>query len=169
MKKQILLLALMLFAVSGLYAQGYIFVNSEKIFKSQADYNEAIKQLEELTTAYQKNIDDAYATIEQTYNNYQAQKAYLSDTRRAEREEAIIAMERKVTDYQKEKFGPEGELMKKRLELIKPIQERVFGAINKYAEANGYTMVVDVVNNQTLLYYPPALNKTEEIITLLNQ
>ncbi len=169
MKKQILLLVLMLFAVSGLYAQGYIFVNSEQIFKSQADYNEAIKQLEELTTAYQKNIDDAYATIEQNYNNYQAQKAYLSDTRRAEREEAIIAMERKVTDYQKEKFGPEGELMKKRLELIKPIQERVFGAINKYAEANGYTMVVDVVNNQTLLYYSPALNKTEEIITLLNQ
>lgn len=159
----------MIFAVSGLYAQSYMFVNSETIFKSQTDYNAAIQQLEELTAAYQKNIDNAYATIEQAYNNYQAQKAYLSDTRQAEREEEIISMERKVTDYQKEKFGPEGELMKKRLELIKPIQERVFGAISKYAEANGYTMVVDIVNNQTLLYYSPALNKTEEIITLLNQ
>lgn len=169
MKKQMLLAVCMLFAVSGLSAQGYIFVNSETVFKSQADYNEAIQQLEDLTAAYQKNIDDAYETIEQTYNNYQAQKAYLSETRQAEREEQIISMERKVTAYQQEKFGPEGELMKKRLELIKPIQDRVFAAIDQYAKTNGYTMVVDIVNNQTLLYYDSNLNKTQEIINLLNQ
>ncbi len=159
----------MLLSVCGVSAQSYIFVNSEKVFKSQASYNTAIKQLEDLTAAYQKNIDDAYATIEQAYTNYQSQKAYLSDTRRNEREQEIIDMEHKVTAYQQEKFGNEGEVMKKRLELIKPIQDKVFAVINKYAETNNHTMVVDVVNNQTLLYYAPALDKTQEIINLLNQ
>lgn len=57
--------------------------------------------------------------------------------------------------------------MKKRTELIKPIQDKVFAAINQYAEANKYTMVLDVVNNQTLLYYSPSLDKTQDIINLL--
>ena len=60
-------------------------------------------------------------------------------------------------------------MMKKRLELIKPTQERVFAAINKYAETNSLGMVVDRANNQTLLYYSPALDKTEEIINSLNK
>ena len=60
-------------------------------------------------------------------------------------------------------------MIKKRLELIKPIQERVFAAINQYAETNQITMVIDRANNQTLLYYAPALDKTNAIITLLKQ
>lgn len=85
-----------------------------------------------------------------------------------EREEQIVNREKEIKKYQQDVFGPEGELMKKRIELIKPIQERVFAAINKYAETNNLGMDVDRANNQTLLYYQPALDKTDEIIKMLN-
>jgi len=103
------------------------------------------------------------------YETYQSQKGYLSEINRNAREEEIIKREKDIKKYQQEVFGPEGDLIKKRLELIKPIQERVFAAINQYAETNQITMVIDRANNQTLLYYAPALDKTNAIITLLKQ
>ena len=165
MKKFVVLFALVFCAASGAWAQSYVFVNSETIFKSQADYNSAIKQLDDLSAEYQKNIDDAYAELDETFNNYAAQRGYLSETSRQNREEQIVNREKEIKKYQQDVFGPEGELMKKRIELIKPIQER---AINKYAETNNLGMVVDRANNQTLLYYQPALDKTDEIIKMLN-
>ena len=127
------------------------------------------KQLDDLSAQYQKNIDEAYATLDQMYETYQSQKGYLSEINRNAREEEIIKREKDIKKYQQEVFGPEGDLIKKRLELIKPIQERVFAAINQYAETNQITMVIDRANNQTLLYYAPALDKTNAIITLLKQ
>ena len=103
------------------------------------------------------------------YETYQSQKGYLSEINRNAREEEIIKREKDIKKYQQEVFGPEGDLIKKRLELIKPIQERVFAAINQYAETNQITMVIDRANNQTLLYYAPALDKPNAIITMLKQ
>ena len=159
MKKFLLSCAVLFLAVGGAYAQSYIFVNSEKVFKSQNDYNTAIQQLDDLAKQYQKNVDDAYQTLEEAYSNYQAQKNYLSETKRAAKEQEIVELEKEVQKYQQDVLGPQGDLMKKRTELIKPI--------NQYAEANKYTMVLDVVNNQTLLYYSPSLDKTQDIINLL--
>ena len=166
MKKLIVLFVLAVAATGSALAQSsYVFVDSEAIFKSLDDYNAAIKQLDDLSAQYQKNIDEAYATLDQMYETYQSQKGYLSEINRNAREEEIIKREKD----QQEVFGPEGDLIKKRLELIKPIQERVFAAINQYAETNQITMVIDRANNQTLLYYAPALDKTNAIITLLKQ
>ena len=167
MKKFLLSCAVLFLAVGGAYAQSYIFVNSEKVFKSQNDYNTAIQQLDDLAKQYQKNVDDANQTLEEAYSNYQAQKNYLSETKRAAKEQEIVELEKEVQKYQQDVLGPQGDLMKKRTELIKPIQDKVFAAINQYAEANKYTMVLDVVNNQTLLYYSPSLDKTQDIINLL--
>ena len=155
MKKLIVLFVLAVAATGSALAQSsYVFVDSEAIFKSLDDYNAAIKQLDDLSAQYQKNIDEAYATLDQMYETYQSQKGYLSEINRNAREEEIIKREKDI---------------KKRLELIKPIQERVFAAINQYAETNQITMVIDRANNQTLLYYAPALDKTNAIITLLKQ
>lgn len=168
MKKVLVLIAAVFCSLSAVYAQGYIFVNSETIFKSQASYNTAIKDLETLAQTYQKNIDEAYAELDKTFNNYQAQKSYLSESARQIREEDIIKREKEIEKYQEDVLGQDGDLMKKRVEKIKPIQDKVFGAINSYAEKNGNSMVIDIVNNATLLYYSKSLDKTQEVINLLN-
>lgn len=172
MKRLIVLFVFMCCVVGAMQAQsqpqGYVFINSETVFKSQTDYNEAIKQLDDLAKQYQQEIDQAFADLDEQYNNYIAQRGYLSETSKKMREDEIINRERELKQYQEQIFGPEGDLMKKRIELIKPIQERVFGVINSYAESHGLGMIIDRANNQTLLYYAPALDKTEEIINLLN-
>lgn len=166
--KRIIVLAIIVFGIStSAFSQSYIFVDSEKVFKSMTDYNTAITELEKMTEDAQKKIDDTYKEIDDLFNRYQEQKASLSQSDRNRIEEHIIATEKSIKEYQEGAFGQEGSLMKSRMERIKPIQERVFAAINKYATTNKCGAVIDLVNNQTILYYLPALDKTEEIIKLL--
>lgn len=167
MRKVFLLTVMMIGCCFTAYSQGQIFVDSEKVFKSINEYNSAIQSLENMAETAQKRIDDTFERIDQLYNNYQAQRAYLSESARTTREDEIIRMEREINEFQENYFGQDGEFMKTRVNLIKPIQDRVFAAINSYAQSNGYTSVVDIVNNQTLLYYSPALDKTQDIINLL--
>ena len=169
MKKFVVLFALVFCAASGAWAQSYVFVNSETIFKSQADYNSAIKQLDDLSAEYQKNIDDAYAELDETFNNYAAQRGYLSETSRQNREEQIVNREKEIKKYQQDVFGPEGELMKKRIEVISPIQKQVFGAIETYAKQAGADLVLDSANNPTLLYTNPSVERTQQVIDALKK
>lgn len=165
--KKLLLLIIMMGCSLTAHSQGHVFVDSEKVFKSIAAYNEAISTLEKMAEAAQKRIDETFQTIDQMYNAYQAQRAYLSESSRNAREEEIIRMEREINQFQENFFGQDGQFIRTRIGMIKPIQDRVFNVVSNYAQSNGYTMVVDIVNNQTLLYYSPALDKTEAIINLL--
>ncbi len=166
MKKSILLSLVLCAACTAAFAQKHMVVNTETIFKALPQYTAAIDQIDNLAKQYQSVIDQNYQSIEKQYNDYQAQRAYLTESARRSREDAIVAREKEVEKYQEEKFGQEGEIIKKRVELIKPIQDKVFGVINKYAEANGYTLVLDITTNPTVIYYSPSVDKTQEIITL---
>lgn len=148
-------------------AQNYMVVNTETVFKSMAAYANAESSLETLGEQYQREIDDAYAAVEKMYNDYIAQKPYLSESSRATREEAILDREAQILERQESLFGPEGELMKRRVEMIKPIQDRVFETINRYAQTNGFALVIDLANNPTVLYHSSAADKTQEIIKLV--
>ncbi len=152
-----------------LSAQNYIIVNSEKIFKSLDNYNQAITSLDELAKQYQSQVDAKYEEIEKLYNTYQSQKQSLSAATRQARENEIITKEQEAQEYQESLFGQEGELMKKRLELIQPIQEQVFGAIEAYAKEVGADMVLDSSNNPTLLYNNPAIERTQQVIDALKK
>ncbi len=152
-----------------LSAQNYIIVNSEKIFKSLDNYNQAITSLDELAKQYQSQVDAKYEEIEKLYNTYQSQKQSLSAATRQARENEIITKEQEAQEYQESLFGQEGELMKKRLELIQPIQEQVFGAIESYAKEVGADMVLDSSNNPTLLYNNPAIERTQQVIDALKK
>ena len=165
--KRLLLLAAFLLTAAALPAQNCIVVNSEKVFKSLDAYNRAIAELDALAEQYQKQVDARYARVETLYNNYMAQKTSLSAAARQSREEAILALEKEAADYQESIFGQEGTLMKRRVELIEPIQKKVFAAIEAYAERIGATVVLDSSNNPALLYTDPAAERTQQVIDAL--
>ena len=148
-------------------AQNYMVVDSEKIFKSIKEYNNALVQLDNLAQSYQQQVDAKYQQIEALYNSYQQQKANLSAATRAMRENEILEKESETVKFQESIFGNEGTMMKKRIELIQPIQERVFKAIESYAKANGFDLVLDIASNATMLYYSPEVNRTEAVIKLV--
>ena len=169
MKRLILTAAVILAGAMTAFAQKYIVVDSEKIFKSVAEYNEAIKTLDEMSEKYQEAVDAKFKDIENLYSTYISQKASLSTATRNAYEQQILSQEKATTEYQQSIFGNNGVIMKKRIELIQPIQSRVFSAIEKYAKENGCDMVVDIASNPSVLFYSDAVNRTEEIINLLKK
>lgn len=167
MKRLILTLALMLGMTAMASAQNYAVVNSEKIFKSIEQYNQALTQLDEMANEYQTKVDAKFEEVEKIYNAYMARRAELSAASQQANEENILKLEQEAQKYQESIFGTQGELMKKRLELIQPIQKRVFEAIEKYAKEKGYDMIIDISQNATMLYYSERADHTDEIIAIL--
>ena len=166
MKRLILTLALVLSAAFA-SAQNYAVVNSEKIFKSIDQYNQAISQLDQMANDYQKQVDLKFDEVEKIYNAYMARRAQLSQASQQANEENILKLEQEAQKYQESIFGTDGELMKKRLELIQPIQKKVFDTIKQYAEKKGYDMIIDISQNATMLYYSERDDHTDEIIAIL--
>jgi outer membrane protein len=168
MKKTVLVLAAML-ALSATTAMGQkvMVVDSEKIFKSIDAYNTAIEEADAMAQDYQQQVDDAFNELEERFNIYQSQKASMSATLRQQTEQAIIDRENEITKFQEDVFGEEGTVLKKRVELIKPIQDKVFAAIDAYAKEKGYDMVIDKASNATLLYISPAADHTDAIIAIV--
>lgn len=170
MKKIIFSLICVLFCgVVMAQGKGAIVVNSETIFKAIPNYTSAMEKVDKLSQEYQKSVDAAFEAVEQMYNEYQTQKAYLSQTARNTREELILSREKEAIKLQQDIFSPEGTLMKKRIELIKPIQDAVFKVISTYASTNGYDMVIDIATNPSILYVSPLADKSDEIIKIVKQ
>ena len=157
------------FALMGLAvsAQNYIVVNSEKVFKSISEYNTALESLETLAEDYQEKVDAKFAEVETLYNNYMQRRASLSESARQQQEQLILQKEAEATQYQESLFGTDGELMKKRLELIQPIQQRVFSTIESFSKQYGYDLVIDISANPTILYYSTKVDFTDRIIESL--
>ncbi len=167
--KRLIFLAAFVLTAAVATAQNCVVVNSEKVFKSVDAYNRAIAQLDRLAEQYQQQVDERFAEVEEAYNTYMAQKASLTASVRQTRENAILQLEQEATEYQESIFGQEGTLMKKRIELIEPIQKQVFAAIEAYARQIGAAVVIDSSNNPALLYTAPAADHTQQVIAALKK
>lgn len=167
--KRLILIAAFVLTAGTLSAQNYIIVNSEKIFKSVDAYNTAISDLDKLAKQYQTQVDAKFAEVESLYNNYVSQKTTLSSAARQVREDTILTKEKEAQEYQESLFGQEGTLMKKRVEMITPIQKQVFAAIETYAKQAGADVVIDSANNPTLLYTNPSVERTQQVIDALKK
>ncbi len=167
MRRITFFLTMMLFATVAAVAQNYMLVDSEKVFKSIDGYNTALESLDKLAEQYQEQVDAKYQTIEKHYQIYVARKSSLTESSRKSYEEGILKLEAEAIEYQESLFGDEGELMKRRVELINPIQQRVFDAIESYALANGFDLVMDTSSNPTLLYKSQKIDRSDAIINML--
>ena len=167
--KRLILIAAFVLSAGTLAAQNYIIVNSEKVFKSIDAYNTALSTLDKLAEQYQDLVDAKFAEVETLYNNYMNQKASLTAATRQARENDILAKEKAAQEYQETLFGNDGTLMKKRIEMIEPIQKQVFSAIEAYAKQVGADVVLDSGNNPTLLYSNPSVDRTQQVIDVLKK
>ena len=167
--KRLILIAAFILSARTLAAQNYIIVNSEKVFKSIDAYNTALSTLDKLAEQYQDLVDAKFAEVETLYNNYMNQKASLTAATRQARENDILAKEKAAQEYQETLFGNDGTLMKKRIEMIEPIQKQVFSAIEAYAKQVGADVVLDSANNPTLLYSNPSVDRTQQVIDVLKK
>lgn len=148
-------------------AQKYCIIDSKYILEKMTDYQDAQSKLDNLSKAWQEEIDNRMADVERMYKGYQAEKPMLSDELRNKRQDEIVAKEKSVKDLQKQRFGYEGDLFKKRQEFIKPVQDRVFNAVQKMAAAKGFDLVLDKAGGVTTFYADPKLDKSDDVLKIL--
>lgn len=166
--KKIALSIIMVMAVAmTANAQRYCVIDSKYILDKMVEYKDAQTRLDQMSEEWQKDIDNRMNEVDRMYKTYQAERAMLSDDMRKKREDEIIAKEKAVKDLQKQRFGYEGELFKERQKLIKPVQDKVFNAVQKYATSRAYDIVLDKAGGVTLFYADPKIDKSDEVLKLL--
>lgn len=163
MKKIIITIAIFAMSVF-VYAQKYAYVDTEYILDNISEYKEAQKKLDAVSADWQKEIQKKYEEIDGMYKQYQAEQVLLTEEMKKKRENEIVAKEKSAKELQKQRFGYEGDLFKKRQELVKPIQDKVYDAIKKMAEAKAYDFVFDKSAGVAMLYSNPKLDKSDEIL-----
>jgi len=167
MKKVLLIVCFALFAGFSSFAQRFAYVDSEYILKHIPEYTSAQKQLDALSQTWQKEVDSRFAEVEKMYKAYQADQVLLTDEMRKRRENEIVEKEKAAKDFQRAKFGFEGDLYQQRIKLIKPIQDRVAKAVEAVAENAQLDMIFDKNSNVIMLYASLRLDKSNDVITRL--
>jgi len=167
MKKVILLAAIFCTFALGASAQKFAYVNTDYILDNIPDFNDAQTQLDDLSAQWQKEIEAKFAEVDKMYKSFQNESVLLPEDMKKKREDDIIKKEKEAKDLQKKRFGKDGDLFKKRQELIKPIQDKVYGAIEDIATADNYAVVFDKATNATLIYTNPKYDISEQVLDKL--
>lgn len=169
MKQLSLLVLFVLFGFMTSQAQRSAYVDMDKIMNSVKEYETAQRELEQQAERWRQEIAKEYEQIETMYREYQVREPLLSDEMRQSKQDEIVQKEKAVRTLQKDRFGPEGELFKKRQSLVKPIQEKVYNEIQKLAKERKIDFVFTTPDGSTLVYANEDKDLTKEIIRRLGK
>ena len=148
-------------------AQRIAFVNTRYILDQMPDYKAAQKELDLTSRRWQEEIDDRYGQIKRMRESYNAESILLTEEMKRLRMEDIEAREREARDLQKRRFGPEGDLFKKRQELIQPIQDQVYEAIKEVA-GTSYVGIFDLAaQGGSLLFASEKYDRSDQVLRKL--
>jgi len=145
-------------------AQKFAYVDSKFILSHMPEYVAAQKQINELSADWQAQVEQKYTAIEQLEKSFQAEKILLTEEMKKKREADINERIEDAKEFQKSKFGVDGELFKKREELVAPIQEQIFQAIEDIASQSQYMVVFDKANHSNMLYTNPKHDISDKVL-----
>ena len=164
MKKNLLVACCIFLVAFSVQAQKYAIIDTRYILDKMPDYTQAQKQLDGIAAGWQKDIDAKQASLDKMYKDYEAEQVMLSDDLKKKREDQLFVKEKELRDIQRQRFGFEGDLFKKRQELIKPIQDKVYNAVQKISTQRGYDFVLDKSEGITIIFADPKLDKSEDVL-----
>lgn len=153
------------FAQSGSAKFGY--VDTDYILSQIPEYKAAQSELDKTSVQWQKEIEGKYSEVDKLYKAYQADAILLTDEMKKKRENEIVNKEKEAKDIQKSRFGVDGELFKKRQELVKPIQDKVYNAIKTVAEKKGLGYILDKSGQVSILYANSKYDISDDVLTHL--
>ena len=165
--KKLILTLIVLTTTTFAFSQKFAYVDTEYILENIPDYQEAQEELDKLSIEWQKQLERRYSEIDKMYKNYQAEQILLTEEMKTKREDEIIKKEKEAKEYQKTKFGVDGELFQKRKELVKPIQDQVYKAISEIANLKALGVVFDKSSGLTMLYTNPKYNVSGDVLKKL--
>ena len=167
LKKLSFLIVLGLMISLSAQSQKAGFVNVQIVLKKIPEYQSAQEKLNELAKQYKEEIKTIKREIATLYSSYQADKILLSAEMREKKLAEIKKKEDELELMKAKRFGENGDLFKERQKLVKPIQDKVYKAIQEIAEKKGFGMMLDVSSDISILYYNEKYNKTQDVIKKL--
>ena len=150
--------------VAMVNAQRYAIIDTKYILDKLPDYKSAQQNLDVIATNWQKEIDLMQTELDKMYKDFEAEQVMLSEELRQKREDQLFVKEKTLRDLQRQRFGFEGDLFKKRQELVKPIQDKVYNAVQKLAVQRGYDFILDKSEGITVIFADPKLEKSEDVL-----
>ena len=165
--KTLFLLIVTLMTSISTYSQKFAYVDSDYILSKMPEFIQAEEKIDDFSKEWQSEIELAYEEVEQMYRDYQSEQVLLTSEMKTKREEAIMEKEKSVQSLQQKYFGNNGDLYKKRQDLIKPIQDRIFDAVQQLAASNKYSIIFDASSDLIMLYSNPDLDKSDKVLELM--
>ncbi|HVF81828.1 MAG TPA: OmpH family outer membrane protein [Flavisolibacter sp.] len=163
MKKFLLVACFLSAGILG-FSQRYAIIDTKYILDKMPEYKAAQKQLDDVAATWQKEIDASQVDLDKMYKDFDAEQVMLSDDLKEKRKDQLFNKEKTLRDLQRKRFGFEGDLFKKRQELVKPVQDRVFNAVQKLAVQRGYDFILDKSEGITVIFADPKLEKSDDVI-----
>ena len=131
------------------------------------EYADAQAELEALSTKWQKEVKAVFDKVEEMYSKYQTEKLLLSEDQKQAREQAIVAKEQEAKNLQMQYFGSEGQLYQKRTELVQPIQEKIYTAMQELAQTKNYAFILDLASGTSVLYASDKNDISDDVLDQL--
>lgn len=166
MKKIALFTSMILLAAMS-FGQRFAYIDSDYIMENIPEYKAAEQELERTSVSWQTEIEQRFSEVDRLYREYQAEAPLLPEEMRRQREETIIEQERQAKELQMQRFGREGDLFKKRQELIKPIQDRIYEAIQEIATRGNYAIIFDKSGGMTMIFTDVRYDLSDEVLQRL--
>ena len=167
MRKGILTLLMLVALAPTVMAQKYACVNTDYILKSIPDYAAAQRRLDKYVADWQKELQDKQSELDAMRASYEQESYLLPDNLKRRRQEELKEKEQEIKELQRQRFGAEGDLDKKRAELLKPVQDRVYTAIERMAHEKNYAFIFDKAGSATILFSNKKYDISDEVLELL--
>jgi outer membrane protein len=164
MLKSFILSIFFIAAIFNGSAQRYAVIDTKYILQKLPDYNSAQKKLDQFSEQWQQEIDKKSADLDKMYKNFDAEQVMLSDDLKKKREDELFNRDKELRELQRKRFGYEGDIFKKRQELIKPIQDKVYNAVQRLAVAKSYDFILDKSEGITIIFADPKLDKSDDVL-----
>ncbi|MEY4929660.1 MAG: hypothetical protein RI909_384 [Bacteroidota bacterium] len=153
-----------LFGLNFVSAQKFGYFDSDFVMSKMPEYSKAQGEIDQLSSAWQKEIEDMQSKVDELYRTYQAEQVLLTEEMKQEKLAEINKKETELKDYQKKVFGFGGLFFLKKQELIKPLQDKIFDAVEKVAKANRLAFVFDKAAELVIVYTDPRHDYTDFIL-----
>lgn len=168
MKRKLFLLVAFVGLCLSASAQKFALVDMSYIMSNIPAYESANEQLNQVSKKWQSEVEAIDNQAKTLYKNYQNEVMFLSEAQKKEREQAIVNKEKEASELKKKYFGPQGELYKKRVALVEPIQDEIYNAIKGIAQSKGFQLILDRASETAgIIFASPAIDISNEVLAKL--
>jgi outer membrane protein len=164
MRLSLFVACILIFGLNFVQAQRFGYIDTDFILNKMPEYKKAQDEINQLSEAWEKEVQDMQKKIEGMYSAYQAEQVLLTDEMKKERTTAIQKKEAEMKEYQKKVFGFGGLFFLKKQELVKPIQDKVADAVDKVAKQNNLAIVLDKAGELVMIYTDPRYDYTDFVL-----